>query len=100
MFKVTTKHGTYYLIDFEKNRALRVRGPYSHEIIRDNVWFAFSSVFAFDRDAKEPEDRDKGDIQIGHSMYFNLRSFERISWIISSEVVSIEEVEEDVHSGI
>lgn len=96
MKKVTTKHGTYYLIDFEKNRALRVRGPYSHEIIRDNIWFAFSSVFAFDRDAEKPEDKIKGDIQVGCSMYFNLRSFERISWIISSEVVSIEEVEDEL----
>ena len=94
MIKAITSHGTYYLIDFEKNRALRVKGLYSHEIIPNNVWFAFSDVFAFYRDAEQFEDGIKGEIQVGYSMYFLLRSFERVPWILTSAVVSIEEVED------
>jgi hypothetical protein len=96
MIKVITKHGTYYLIDFKKNRALRVKGPYSHEIIPNNVWFAFSSVCAFDRNADELEDKIKGEIQVGYSMYFQLRSFERVPWIITSDVASMQEVDNEV----
>ena len=95
MIKAITSHGTYYLIDFEKNRALRVKGAHSHEIIPNDVWFAFSDVFAFDRDAEQFEDGIKGEIQVGYSMYFLLRSFERVPWILTSAVVSIEEVEDE-----
>lgn len=95
MIKATTQHGTYYLIDFEKNRALRVKGPFSHEIIPDDTWFAFSSVSAFDREAEEIYDALEGDIKIGSSIYFQLRSFERVPWILTSAVVSIEEIEDE-----
>lgn len=100
MLKVTTKHGTYYLIDFEKNRALRIKGPYSHEIIPDDIWFAFVDIRAFDRNVGNFVEGLREGIQIGYSMYFQLRSYERVPWIITSDVVSIEEVEEDVRSGI
>lgn len=100
MLKVTTKHGTYYFIDFEKNRALRIRGPYSHEIIPDDVWFAFSDVCTFDRNTGDFVEGLSQGIHIGYSMYFKLRSNEKAPWIITSNVVSIEEVEEDVRSGI
>lgn len=99
MIKAITQHGTYYLIDFEKNRALRVKGPYSHEIIPNNVWFAFLNVFPFDRDSGQLEEDLSGSIEIGKSMYFQLRSFERTPWILTSNVVSIEEVE-DVYSRV
>ena len=99
MIKAITQHGTYYLIDFEKNRALRVKGAYSHEIIPNNVWFAFIDVSSFDRDSGQLEENSGGLIQIGKSMYFQLRSFERIPWILTSDVVSIEEVE-DVYSRV
>jgi hypothetical protein len=99
MIKAITQHGTYYLIDFEKNRALRVKGPYSHEIIPNNVWFAFLCVSPFDRDSGQLEESLSGSIEIGKSMYFQLRSFERTPWILTSNVVSIEEVE-DVYSRI
>ena len=95
MKKVTTKHGTYYLIDLDKGRALRVKGEHGYEFIKDNTWFALIDVFAFDRNAKDFEDAMKGEIQVGYSMYFRLRSFERIPWILSSIVVSIEEVEDN-----
>lgn len=95
MIKATTQHGTYYLIDFEKNRALRMKGPYSHEIIKSGVWFAFSNVFAYDINAENFEDGIRGPIEIGYSMYFSLRSYERIPWIRTSTVVSIEEIEDE-----
>lgn len=99
MIKVITQHGTYYLIDFEKNRALRVKGPYSHEIIPNNVWFSFLDIYPFDRESGQLQENLKGSIEIGHSMYFVLGNSERTKWILTSDVVSIEEVE-DVHSGI
>lgn len=97
MLKVITKHGTYYLIDFEKNRALRVKGLHSHEIIPNNVWFAFSDVCSFDRNFDGNFiDALKEGIHIGYSMYFQLRSYERTPWIITSDVVSMEEVNDEV----
>jgi len=94
MLKVTTKNGTYYLIDFEKNRALRIKGQYSHEIIPNDIWFAFVDVCAFDRNVGDFVEGLREGIQIGYSMYFRLRSYERIPWILTSDVVSIEEVED------
>ena len=95
MIKAITSHGTYYLIDFERNRALRVKGPHSHEIIPNDVWFAFADVCAFDRNVGDFAEGLEEGIHIGYSIYFRLRSFERVPWILTSAVVSIEEVEDE-----
>jgi len=93
MIKVTTQNSTYYLIDMENQCAKRVRGEQSRNEMRsDGEWFDFFLVEAFDRYALERG----GDIQIGKSMYFLLRGLRDYDWRISTDVVSIEEIEEDI----
>ena len=92
MFKAITQHGTYYLIDMENKRAKRVRGESPNEMHSDGEWFYFLSVEAFDRYNLERG----GDIQIGKSMYFLLRGLREYDWRISTDVVSIEQVDQDV----
>ena len=92
MLKVITQHGTYYLIDMENKRAKRVRVESPNEMLSDGEWFYFLSVEAFDRYNLE----HGGDIQIGKSMYFLLRGLREYDWRISTDVVSIEEADEDL----
>lgn len=93
MIKVTTQNSTYYIIDMENQCAKRVRGEQSRNEMRsDGEWFDFFLVEAFDRYALERG----GDIQIGKSMYFLLRGLRDYDWRISTDVVSIEEIEEDI----
>jgi hypothetical protein len=92
MIKVTTQHGTYYLIDMENKRAKRVRGESPNKMLSDGEWFQFFLVEAFDRDTLEHE----GDIEVGKSMYFWLRGLRDYDWRISTDVVSIEQVDHDV----
>jgi hypothetical protein len=92
MLKVTTQHGTYYLIDMENKRAKRVRVESPNEMLSDGEWFYFLSVEAFDRYSLERG----GDIQIGKSMYFLLRGLREYDWRISTDVVSIEQLDQDV----
>jgi len=92
MIKVTTQHGTYYLIDMENKRAKRVRVESPNEMLSDGEWFYFLSVEAFDRYNLE----HGGDIQIGKSMYFWMRGLLDYDWRISTDVISIEQVDQDV----
>jgi len=92
MIKVTTQHGTYYLIDMENKRAKRVRVESPNEMLSDGEWFYFLSVEAFDRYNLEHD----GDIQIGKSMYFWMRGLLDYDWRISTDVISIEQVDQDV----
>jgi len=94
MLKVTTTHGTYYLIDLVKDRALRIKGEDRREFIADNIWFSFSKIRAYDHTAKE-EDRFKEGIHEGYPMFFNLVGHIDYDWIISSPVTQVEEVEDE-----
>jgi hypothetical protein len=89
MIKATTEHGTYYLIDMQNQCAKRVPGESTNEMLSDGEWFDFSSVQALDRSTLERGE----DIQIGKSMYFLLRGLRDYDWRVSTDVVSIEEVE-------
>ena len=87
MIKATTKNGTHYLIDMEKYIAKRVRGEQSHnKMASDGEWFNFFHVRGFNRYTQEHQEN----IEIGKSIYFLLRGSD---WRISTDVISIEEVE-------
>lgn len=81
MIKVTTSHGTYYLIDKENMRAMRVR-PENRQDVYQNVegWFSFYELIG-------PE--------VGKPMLFYIEKTAHIpfDWQKSTDVVSIEEVE-------
>lgn len=95
MIKATTKHGTYYLIDMDHNTAKRVKGSDSdNHMQKDGEWFDFISVKSYDRDKDWKDQGDFEPIQVGKSMYFNLRSYEPYNWRVSTDVISIEEYDE------
>jgi len=88
MIKVTTRHGTYYIIDKENQIAKRVKGDERNEMYGDEEWFEFSSVHSYVRETNTHGD----DIEIGKDMYFFLRGPRYYDWRISTTVTSIEEV--------
>jgi hypothetical protein len=90
MIKVTTEHGTQYLIEFENARAMRI--PSTGNIMTDDEsWFEFSHVHAFDRETME-HIYDEPYI-IGKSLFFDMIGRPRdYDWKISTNVVSVEEM--------
>jgi hypothetical protein len=83
MIKATTIHGTYYLIDEENMRAIRVR-PENRQDVYSNTegWFNY---FTF------------SGAKIGKPMQFYLEYTDHnpFDWQISTPVVSIEEIEDE-----
>ena len=79
MIKATTSHGTYYLIDEENMKAIRVR-PENRQDVYLNVegWF---DIFNW------------SGAEIGKQMIFYISGNSQFDWQMSTPVVSIEEVE-------
>lgn len=88
MLKVTTSHGTYYVIDMENHKAKRVKGEGRNEMYGDSDWFQFNSVNAYDYETQ----KNIGPIQVGYPMFFTLHRHDRYDWRSSTTVVSIEEM--------
>lgn len=76
MIKATTSHGTYYLIDEENMKAIRVPASDRGQLFTDGDWFHIRSWTG---------------AEIGKCMYFNLRNNPYCDWQQSTPVVSIEE---------
>ena len=91
MIKATTEHGTYYIIDMENSRAKRVPAADRNSMLSDNTWFHFVGLTSFNRETQEHSLKP---LQIGHSLYFLVSTRERYDWRISTDIVSIEEIEE------
>lgn len=96
MIKATTEHGTYYLIDYENQLAMRVNGEGRNEMEGDSKWFRFISVSAYDWNTHE---RILGGIEVGKAMYFNLTGHAYYDWRISTTVVSIEDYDDSDSSS-
>ena len=94
MLKATTKHGTYYLIDLENMRAMRVRGESRNDMGDDGEWFDYWDIQTYDYDKylnNESPLRSEP-IVVGKSIFFYLtRPFG--GYRISTDVVSIEETD-------
>lgn len=89
MIKVTTVHGTQYLIEFENARAMRIPSG-GNAMTDDESWFEFADVHAYDRETnthiyEEP-------YIIGKAMFFYLTGPRDYDWKISTNIVSVEEV--------
>jgi hypothetical protein len=91
MIKATTEHGTYYLIDMKNLTAKRVPAADRGELISDNQWFHFVGLTSFDRETQE---HSLEPLELGKSLYFMMSTREQYDWRISTNIVSIEEVEE------
>jgi len=91
MIKATTEHGTYYLIDMKNLTAKRVPAADRGELLSDNQWFHFVGLTSFDRETQE---HSLEPLELGKSLYFMMSTREQYDWRISTDIVSIEEVEE------
>jgi hypothetical protein len=91
MIKATTEHGTYYLIDMKNLTAKRVPAADRGELLSDNQWFHFVGLTSFDRETQE---HSLDPLELGKSLYFMMSTREQYDWRISTDIVSIEEVEE------
>lgn len=91
MIKATTKHGTYYLIDFDNQLAMRVKGDSRNRMSGDSQWFRFIGLSAWDWETRKLVD---GGVQVGKAMYFDLTGHKDYDWRISTTVVSIEDYDE------
>lgn len=85
MLKVTTSHGTYYIVDHENNRAKRVRAEGRGHMYDDDEWFEYASVTAWENGEAE------GDVEVGKAMLFILTGERIYDWRTTTKVVSIED---------
>jgi hypothetical protein len=90
MKKITTKNGTYYLIDEDHRRAMRVRGEGRHEMSLDGDWFYYTSMGACDKN----DNRIVSPPVVGRPVFFNLTGHRDYDWRMTTTVRNIEEVEE------
>ncbi len=88
MIKATTSHGTYYLIDEDNNRAMRVKGEGRNAMWSDDEWFDYIAAYPFDY---KTFSGIQGEIREGYSIFFLLNHAPH-DYRISTDVVSIEEV--------
>ena len=88
MIKVTTEHGTEYLIDFDNSRAKRIPNS-DNSMLDDGEWFVFSHLHAVDRKTKEHFYGEN--FIVGKSMWFDIVQSDYYDWKITTKVVSIEE---------
>jgi len=80
MIKATTSHGTYYLINEENNKAIRVRPENRQDVyVNAEGWFTFYNWTG---------------AEVGKPMlfYMNKTAQNPFDWQKSTDVVSIEEV--------
>lgn len=95
MIKATTKHGTYYLIDFENNLAMRVKAEDRNEMHGDGQWFRFAALQAYDLEERKAD----GEIEVGKPMFFWLTGNRHYDWRMSTPVVSIEDYDDSDNSS-
>lgn len=78
-YKVTTQHGTYYIVDLDNKQFKRVKADGRNELNGDNDWVPFIA--------------DSG-INVGEPMFFEMFPSRRTggdSWRMTTLVSSIEE---------
>jgi hypothetical protein len=89
MIKATTKHGTYYLIDTENSRAMRVKAEDRNDMHDDGNWFDYAYFCPLER-TYGASYGENGVVEVGKSIYFELHGPRAYDWRISTDVVSVE----------
>ena len=87
MKKITTNNGTYYLIDEDNHRAMRVKGEGRSEMSLDGEWFYYNSMGAWDN----KENKIVSPPVIGMRIFFNLTGPRQYDWRMTTTVKNIEE---------
>ena len=90
MLRVTTQHGTQYLIDTNNNKAMRVKADGRNDMYGDSDWFSYSYFCPLDRESLSYGDH--GTVEIGKSIYFVLSEHREYDWRMSTKVDSVEEI--------
>lgn len=101
--RVTTKSGSIYMIDMDQQTAERVKGVEANDLPTDGDVFAFTHLFALDGIAEGDELTsvqlimravlaDVTKPTVGRRLLL-LRDFGYPAWQLSTEVISIEEVD-------
>jgi len=81
MIKATTSHGTYYLIDEDNKKAIRVPPENKKDVnLNTEGWFSYSSYFG----------------GVGSSLVFNIIDHPIFDYQKSTPVVSIEQVDSPI----
>lgn len=88
--KITTASGAVYVIDQERGRACRLVEPETPVMDYDGYWFDFSSMRG------TTDMHEFGDVEIGKRVYFTLRNHPQWDWRLTTDVVSIEEVDDEL----
>ena len=93
MLKAITKHGTYYLIDEDNKRAMRVRGEGRNDMGDDSEWFDYWDMQTYDYDKylSNESPLTSEDIVVGKAIFFYLTD-PYGGYRISTDVTAIEEV--------
>lgn len=84
-WKVTTVHGTYYIIDLDSKRGMRVPGPDRPSLAADNEWFGIEYISC----------------DLGQAMYIDTRSLvsnDLYEWRLSTKVTKIEPILEEANN--
>lgn len=93
MKKYTTSHGTYYLVDEENFRAMRVKGDGRNDLDKDGEWFSYTDMVAFDWLAFKSLDESP---KVGMSILFLLGHLDiNHDYRITTDVTSIEDIEDE-----
>lgn len=90
MKKITTSNGTYYLLDEDNRRAMRVKGEGRNEMFLDGDWFYYISMGAWDKN----DNQIISPPVVGKPVFFNLTGPREYDWRMTTTVRSIEEVDE------
>ena len=92
MIKITTEHGTSYLIDTQNNKAKRTPGGVNY-MEDDDSWFNFRQILVYDREIGQVE--NDSDITLGKSVYFDMVGSPHYDWKITTNVIKIEEIDNE-----
>jgi len=83
VYKVTTSHGTHYIIDLDNNKGKRVPAADRNEMEADNDWFRIGAIETF---------------EVGEPMYMHVRGItisDWYTWRRTTDVTLIERIIEE-----
>jgi len=84
MKKITTEHGTQYLLDEDNKRVRRVPATVNI-LLYDGLWVDYISA----------TNSENGPYQVGDRLFIVYGSGRDMPWSLSTRIISIEEVEDE-----
>jgi len=84
MKKITTEHGTQYLLDEDNKRVKRTPASYNN-LLYDTFWVEYASATNI----------EGLPFQVGEKLYVTYGPGRDMPWSLSTKIISIEEVENE-----